>query len=176
MNHVRKVRLLVQWAVAASAVLVMQGCGTTQLSELREDGTVIGRPVFPPGSDAWEKEGSFPNVESLRQVKARMTKDQLYYLLGRPHFREGLSFVREWDYIFHFRNGPNPENFTTCRFKVTFERPSSSSEYFSKEMYWAPESCADFARPAATVAAQAAPPAPVAITAPMERNIFPSEA
>ena len=44
-----------------------------------------------------------PNIESLRAVGPGVTKDQLYYLLGRPHFREGYAGVREWDYLFHFR-------------------------------------------------------------------------
>ena len=107
MNHVRNVRSCVRWAVAASAALVVQGCGTTQVSQLRMDGTVIDQPVFPPVSEAWQKAGTFPDIDHLRQVKLLMTKDQLYNLLGRPHFREGLMFVREWDYIFNFRNGPS---------------------------------------------------------------------
>src|SRR5690606_5044560 len=44
--------------------------------------------------------GSYPNIDNLRQVGDGITRDQLYDLLGRPHFAEGFR-VREWDYLFH---------------------------------------------------------------------------
>lgn len=37
--------------------------------------------------------------------KGGMNKDQIYQLAGRPHFAEGMSGVREWDYLFNF-TGP----------------------------------------------------------------------
>lgn len=44
--------------------------------------------------------GSWPNWDNVRMVERGMNKDQIYYLLGRPHFSEGLYGVREWDYAF----------------------------------------------------------------------------
>ena len=48
-----------------------------------------------------------------------MNKDQLYYLIGRPHFEEGLYGVREWDYAFNYReNGVHK----ICQFKIGFDK------------------------------------------------------
>ena len=35
--------------------------------------------------------------------RSGMNKDQLYNLIGRPHFSEGLYGVEEWDYAFNYR-------------------------------------------------------------------------
>ena len=52
--------------------------------------------VFPSVDRIVLKEGTFPNVDNLGQIGSGVTKDQLYHLIGRPHFREGYA-AREWD-------------------------------------------------------------------------------
>lgn len=65
--------------------------------------TVRFTPVWPK----WDwvtlnnTKGTFPDLQSLSQVRTGMTKDQLYYLLGRPHYNDGWRPV-EWNYLFHF--------------------------------------------------------------------------
>ena len=39
----------------------------------------------------------------LRMIERGMNKYQLYNLIGRPHFSEGLFGVEEWDYVFNYR-------------------------------------------------------------------------
>lgn len=120
--------LLVLMAAAAG------GCTTHVSRDISADG-VPGEVVFPATEKAVLKEGTFPNPDSLRLVAAGITKDQLYDLLGRPHFREGYAGVREWDYIFHFRRGGEV---ITCQYKVVFDK-----QYYARAFYWMPESCAD---------------------------------
>lgn len=127
-------------------------------------------PVFPDiQRDAWQKEGTFPNPGDVRTVAAGMSKDQLYALLGRPHFREGQIFVREWDYIFNFRGGLGAEPVNTCQFKVLFDK-----HYRAREFYWRPTACAELitAKPASLAPLSLVPsplPGPVSasFTAPM---------
>ncbi len=140
-------------ALAATAVLLLQGCSTA--SKVPDDGKPA-EVVFPQRDEAWLKEGTFPNVENLRAVASGATKDQLYGLLGRPHFSEGLFGVREWDYIFHF---PRPEGVITCQFKTVFDK-----NYTAQSFYWLPANCGQMlaARPAPAAApvARAEPPPP----------------
>ncbi len=90
--------------------------------------------IFPSTDNIVLKEGTFPNVDNLRQIGPGVTKDQLYDLIGRPHFREGFS-AREWDYLFHFRQG---DKIVTCQYKVIFDEG-----YHGQAFYWAPAGCAD---------------------------------
>ena len=70
---------------------------------------------------------------ALKEVQAGMTKDQLYDLLGRPHFGEGIWGVREWDYLFHFHTpGQGTNNVTTCQFKVLYDKDSYTQSFFWK--------------------------------------------
>ncbi|WP_407353747.1 OmpA family protein [Luteimonas sp. R10] len=120
--------------VAGVVALALTACGTRHVSrDVTPDGRA-GEVVFPDVDRIALTEGTFPNLESLRTVAPGVTKEQLYQLLGRPHFREGLYGVREWDYLFHFRTA---DGVVTCQYKVIFD-----SEYRGRSFLWAPASCA----------------------------------
>lgn len=122
-------------AAASAALLVLQACGTTSVSKGITDGGTSSEVVFPKvGSGMGVPGGTFPNLDNLRAVKPGITKDQLYDLLGRPHFREGMGGVREWDYLFNFRGAG--EGVTTCQYKVIFDK-----EYKGQSFHWQPSSC-----------------------------------
>lgn len=117
-------------AVVAAAAVALSACSS--LTKVSSSGTT-DQPVWPK----WDRvtfnktRGTFPDLGSLRQVKAGLTKDDLYYLLGRPHYGE-MWRPREWNYLFHFHTpGQGTNGVTTCQFKVLFDR-----NMFSNETYW----------------------------------------
>ncbi len=119
-------------ATVLAVSLFLGGCSS--LSDVAADGTTE-QPVFPePGKITLHNDqGTFPNRDSLNEVKAGMTKDQLYYLLGRPHFQEGFFGVREWDYLFNFHTSKNGKNsVTTCQFKVLFDKDYRAQSFFMR--------------------------------------------
>lgn len=119
-------------AVALVAALVLAGCGS--LSKVDDKGNTQ-EPVWPDTKDITFKNGSYPNLDDLRLVGPGMSKDQLYNLLGRPHFGEGLVGVREWDYWFHFRT---PQGDLSCQYKVLFD-----SDKRAQNFLWKDPACAD---------------------------------
>lgn len=116
---------------ALLASFALAGCGT--LSKVDSEGKT-DEPVWPDVEDVNFQAGSFPNIDNLRQVGDGITRDQLYDLLGRPHFSEGFK-VREWDYLFHFNT---PEGRKTCQFKVLFDK-----DKIGRSFHWAPAECAN---------------------------------
>lgn len=116
------------------AVLLTAGllaaCATK--SNVRADGTT-DEPIFPePYSVTFNNDrGTFPTVDELSNIKAGMTKDQLYKLIGRPHYDEGMFNVREWDYLFHFHTpGQGTNDVTTCQFKVIYDKDKYTRSFF----------------------------------------------
>ncbi|MGN7086468.1 outer membrane protein assembly factor BamE, partial [Neisseria sp. P0001.S005] len=76
------------------------------------------------------------------QMRPGLTKDDIYKILGRPHYDEGMVGVREWDYLFHFYTpgvGVDPENtsgvegITTCQYKVIYDK-----DKFARSFFWNP--------------------------------------
>lgn len=123
-------------ALAIAALLSLAGCGTSTVSKNISDDGRAGEVVFPDiAKDAWLKEGTFPNLDNLRRIAPGVTKDQLYDLVGRPHFRESLFGVREWDYIFNFRV---PGGVKTCQFKVIYDTALRAQSF-----HWLPANCAE---------------------------------
>ncbi|WP_205631435.1 OmpA family protein [Collimonas fungivorans] len=91
---------------------------------------------FPDRDSAMHKEGIFVSVENLRNVGPGLTKNQMYDLLGPPHFHEGVFGVKVWNYIFNFRqNG----GVVTCQYQVQFDK-----DKLVRETYWKYPACADF--------------------------------
>lgn len=127
-----------KWVAAAALVTLLgtlPGCSTS-VSKLSDDGK-SDEIIFPDiEKKAWVKEGTFPNLDNLRRVAPGMTKNQLYDLFGPPHFREGMGRVREWDYVFNFRNNGGVE---TCQYKIIF-----APDMLIRSTHWKPETCADW--------------------------------
>lgn len=77
--------------------------------------------------------GSWPNWDNVRMMQPGLNKDQIYSLLGRPHFNEGLFGVREWNYVFNY----NEEGVhKTCQYKVLFDKDMNAQSFF-----WYPNGC-----------------------------------
>ncbi|TKR29842.1 outer membrane protein assembly factor BamE [Luteimonas gilva] len=118
---------------AVAMVAVLAGCTRHVSRDITPQGQA-GEVVFPAVDRIVLKEGTFPTLEALRQIGPGVTRDQLYQLIGRPHFREGFH-AREWDYLFHFRDG---DQVVTCQYKVIFD-----GEYRGQNFHWLPAGCAD---------------------------------
>ncbi|MEH6422610.1 outer membrane protein assembly factor BamE domain-containing protein [Pseudomonas sp. CGJS7] len=107
---------------------------------------------FPSLDRAVIKEGSYPSTENVRKMAPGLTKNQVYDLLGRPHFREGVFGVREWNYIFHFRADGKV---TTCQYQVIF-----GSDKLTESSHWSGSACeAVLAEPQVAAASVPAPAA-----------------
>jgi OmpA-OmpF porin, OOP family len=149
-----------EWTRLAAGVIVIAciaACGTVP-SSLPTAAQKSDETVFPDLKSAWQKEGTFVNVDNLRNVRLGMSKDQLYDLLGRPHFSEGLVGVREWDYIFNFHKGAEV---VVCQFKTKFDE-----NYKASSFHWLPSGCAQLIQPPVPVpVARAAAPTLVTLSA-----------
>lgn len=128
-------------ATLACMTLGLTGCmGTKYLSEgISDEGHVEPQNiVFPELDDAWQKQGQFPNRENLSKIRAGVVKDELYQLIGRPHFSEA-QHAREWDYIMKFYQ--EDDSVKVCQYKVIFDK-----DYRGQEFYWQPADCAKYAK------------------------------
>lgn len=130
----------------------MAGCmGTRALSDnISDEGTVEkDNIVFPELDKAWQKEGQFPNSENLSKIRAGIAKDELYQLIGRPHFSEA-NRAREWDYIMKFYR-PD-ESVEICQYKIIFDK-----EFKGQEFYWKPAECINYVKPLTPITDSAPP-------------------
>ena len=134
-NRLFSARLAVQaGAIALAAVLA--GCGTPSVVD--EHGKT-DKPVFPKLEDGYaldHGDGLVINRETLVKLEPGLTRDQVYYLLGRPHFAEGFR-VREWDYVLHLA-GSHTGVRKTCQLKVLFDKDKKAQSY-----HWLPTDCMD---------------------------------
>lgn len=127
-----KTKMICRSAVLIATTALLAGCAAT--THVKADGTT-DKPVWPQWDKATfnKNRGTFPNVASLGEVKAGMTKDQLYALIGRPHYGEAWRPV-EWNYLFHFHTpGQGTDGVTTCQFKALFDQ-----ERLTRRFYWNP--------------------------------------
>ncbi len=140
------------FTILAFSALLLSGCAASRGDE--EMAGHVGsehQVTIPARSTAWVKEGTFPNVEDLRTVRVGMSKHQLYALIGKPHFSEGLFGPKQWDYIFKFRTKDGAE-IMTCQYQIHFDKNSHLDA-----TYWDSSACRDLLAPGAPVIA-AAPP------------------
>ena len=116
----------------AAAAAALTACGTGTV--IKDDGTTDEPKWHAADSSTFDKDqGTFPNMQSLSQIREGMTKDQVYELLGRPHYMDGWR-PREWNYLFHFNTpGQGVNGVSTCQYKVLFD-----SDTYARSFYWNP--------------------------------------
>ena len=108
-------------ALVLAGATLLSACAGTRTDG---NGQPKGELSWPkPYSTSFNKnKGTFPDLGSLKQIRPGVTKDQLYYLIGRPQYGEGFR-VSEWNYLFHFNTpGQGPDGVTTCQYKVLFDK------------------------------------------------------
>ena len=120
-------------------ILFSAGCASSVSHDINNAGHVpTSDIVFPELDDAWQKEGIFPNKDSLNKIRPGIGKDSLYQLLSYPHFNES-QHAREWDYIFNFYQEDGSTKI--CQYKLIFD-----TDYRAQEFYWKPADCAQYAK------------------------------
>ncbi len=118
--------------LASIAIVILSGCASG--TAINRDGTPEEELRWPDYTDTQfdHNTGTFPNLSNLDNVRANMSRDQLYDLIGRPHFTEGFH-VREWNYLFHFNTpGVGTNDVSTCQYKVLFDKDLKAQNYFWK--------------------------------------------
>ncbi|KAB0643953.1 OmpA family protein [Burkholderia latens] len=145
-----KTQQAVLLAACVATVVAMTGCAVPHTP-----------PRFPDAASASPAGGTFVNVANLRNVSTGLNKDQLYDLIGPPHFHEWFVGNHVWNYLFDFRRG---DQVVSCQYQVQFDKDMRVSA-----TYWRDPQCADFVRDTAPAAAAARP-------APLQQFTIESEA
>lgn len=130
-----KKRTLTRAVLLSAIALTVAACGNR--SNVSSEGTT-DNPIFPRlDQSQFQRDdtnfGSWPNWQNVRQIEKGMNKEQLYELIGRPHFSEGLYAVREWDYAFNYREKGEHK---ICQFKILF-----NSDMKAQSFFWHPNGC-----------------------------------
>ncbi|MEN5118364.1 OmpA family protein [Luteimonas sp. TWI662] len=123
------------FSVRLCAVVLVAG-----LAACASTGGVDEAPRFPDPASAKPLGGIYPTVGALQPLAPGLSKDQLYALLGPPHFSEGVFGVREWDYVLNFREADGQT--ARCQLKLRFDKAG-----VARDLHWMPAACAERTRP-----------------------------
>lgn len=141
--------------LATTALLfTMTGCTQKNITPMShvtpgaQNGSVdANNLVFPQPERAWQKGGTIVNHQDIAKIRVGTTKDEIYKLIGTPHFSEGFN-AREWDYILKFYN--TDQRVEVCQYKIIFNNAYAGrlkdDEFRVSEVYWKPASCGKYGR------------------------------
>jgi OmpA-OmpF porin, OOP family len=131
--------MVLAWITLCASLLLLVGCGNVSRG-VAKDGSRAQQLVWPAPGDVtpMHRGGTFPESAVVRAVHAGMNKQQIAQLIGYPHFDEGVWGVREWNYVFNFRDA-DTGGVTVCQFKILFDE-----QKLARSFYWKPEDCSRF--------------------------------
>lgn len=98
-----------------------------------------GAEPFPDVNSTYLKTGDFINIENLRKISLGLHKYQVRRLLRHPHFNEGISSPRTWNYVFNFYTGAMGGSYITCQYQIHYDE-----DYRIDATYWKDKQCEDF--------------------------------
>ncbi|AEP35852.1 putative lipoprotein [Taylorella asinigenitalis 14/45] len=111
--------------------LGLTACGT--MTEVSQDGMAKSEIKWPDVTEFIA--GSTPPKHAVREIKTGLNKQDIYQLVGAPHFSEGFN-VAEWDYLFHTEDKGVKKS---CQFKILFD-----SNKVARSFYWRQPECAGY--------------------------------
>jgi OmpA-OmpF porin, OOP family len=136
------------WTTLLGCLMLLAGCGNVSRG-VAKDGSSAQQLVWPApeGVTPMHRGGTFPEPAALRALHAGMNKQQIALLIGYPHFEEGIWGVREWNYVFNFREADS-DRVTVCQFKILFDEKK-----LARSFYWKPEGCSRYMTPTSSTPA-----------------------
>lgn len=146
----KKAKILCLSVVAS---IVLSACGS--MNSIDAQGGIknqevkwgnIEKTTFKTNGD---QPGMWKSKADLALLQPGMNKSQLYELMGRPHYNEGLFGVHEWNYVV---NKNTPQGVQHCQLKVTFDKKMNAQQFL-----WKPAGCMEEA------------PAPQVVEAPVRK-------
>lgn len=100
------------------------------------------------------------DAAQIRKLGLGLNKNQVRFLLGNPHFSEGILFVHTWHYLIGLKK-PGTADYQVCELRVTFDK-----NYLVDSLKWRDASCG----PLLDEPAAAPQPAPIIVPAPIIQN------
>lgn len=119
--------------ILSSAAILLAACTAFTNSP---NGVPRGELVWPDltvADDATHSHGTYANLENLDKMRPGLTRDQVYATLGVPQFPTAFRST-EWTYLFYFDNKDQPENVSSCFYKVLFDKHFITKNFYTKPL------------------------------------------
>jgi outer membrane protein OmpA-like peptidoglycan-associated protein len=76
---------------------------------------------FPDPDKTYVKAVQRYDAAQIKKVDIGLNKNQVRFLLGNPHFSEGIFVVKSWNYLVGLQK-PNSNEYQVCQLRIDFDK------------------------------------------------------
>lgn len=92
---------------------------------------------FPVISESYLKQVNRYGSEDISRLEQGLNKDQIRFILGNPHFSEGVFASKTWNYVLDVQQ-PKAQSYLRCQLQIQFNEKNNV-----EHLFWSSDACAN---------------------------------
>lgn len=124
--------------ILSTVAFALVGTAAPAIARDLPAGVSVDPAAFTETARSLRKRGITVSPAQTASIRQGVDKDNIYRLIGAPHFGEGIT--RRWNYVLFLHDGAEAPQ--RCRLRIDFAKSGDGYDVVVDRLTWSSDQCA----------------------------------